>query len=619
MKTIDARQSYFPLLRRTQLLPGESLVSLLERLTLLNYYRSSRILHRICHWRLKAPANEDDLTRPKWVDTFLQLADLTHISPEELYAASLHRFAPCLTLPQQSPVTIPWIGSTSKAMLTTNLSQKYLRFVLAAQYCPRCLKAAAYHRLNWTPTAAAICLEHHCLLFHRCPQCHKRISIQEIIRRHCSICQADLSAAEPISVDTDELGIQSQRLIQSCLAGENITELPGMGGLPSQHPAVLFHLLESLSRRLLICRKDWPSMPVPLDGLNIHITPTLHRVQTLTPEEYFYLLRAAFAGFANWPEGLFLFLDAYCGDYSPTQTSERRDKRLRLIRQDWFQPTWITPEFEFAQQRFVDYLLVRDPPQLRCLAKQLQNTEWFIEQTGLWSGEHAASALELSIQSMKRLALENCLWSHSKIVFPVFERSKILSLRQKWQSGWPLSDASQWLGLHPSTVRKLVDVGLLIAVNELETSSPELILDRCSVEAFFDQVARQLKPYLKGHRALISLEKTAQLLSVLGIDQVDLLWGVRLGILPAYQLKSTLPHLGCLGFVKKTAFTLCDLLFAQRGWISDRQFALEKKMSLHQVLTWIQKLSITPEVAALSHRYYDQQLLEHYWQNLAPP
>jgi hypothetical protein len=99
MKTIDALQSSFPLLRRTQLLPGESLVSLLERLTLLNYYPTRLTLDHICRHRLKIPADKDDLTRPKWAETFQQLSDLTKISPEALYAASLHRFAPCLTLP----------------------------------------------------------------------------------------------------------------------------------------------------------------------------------------------------------------------------------------------------------------------------------------------------------------------------------------------------------------------------------------------------------------------------------------------------------------------------------------------------------------------------------------
>ncbi len=127
------------LLRRTQLLPGKSLASVLERLTQLNYYPSARTLQQICRNCLEAPANQDELRLPRWVETFLQLADLTHIAPEELFAASDHRFAPFLTSPQQPPVEIPWTGLTSKAISTSNLAQGRLRSPSAVQYCPHCL------------------------------------------------------------------------------------------------------------------------------------------------------------------------------------------------------------------------------------------------------------------------------------------------------------------------------------------------------------------------------------------------------------------------------------------------------------------------------------------------
>jgi hypothetical protein len=618
MKPIHTLQPSLLLLRRTPLLPGESLVSLLERLAQLNYYPSPLTLDHICRQRLKPPANKDDLARPKWAETFLQLSDLTKISPDGLYAASIHRFAPCLTLPQHPPVEIPWIGATSKAMLPTNLAQAHLRFTLAAQYCPQCLKTAAYHHLIWTPVSAAICLEHHCLLVRRCPQCQKRISIQEIVRQRCRVCQMDLSAVESISVEGDELGIQSQQLIQSCLAGADVTELPGMGSLPSRHPAVIYYFLQNLSRRLLICWKDWPALPTPLDGLADHIAAPIHTSLTLPPEWIFYLQRAAFACATNWPQGIFHFLDAFSGNYSSNSTDTSREKRLKQIRQDWFQPAWKSSEFEFTQQCFVDYLLTRGLPLLRFLAVRLQNTEWFIERTGLWSEERTARFLELSIQSLRRMTLKNCLWPQSISAFPLFEHSKILSLHQKWQSGWSLSEASQWLGLHPSVVGKLVDAGFFTKVNEPASTSHDPVLDRYSVEDFFRQVACQLTPYLKNHQALINLEKAANILSTLGIDQVDLLRGVLLGSLPAYKPQLILPHLGDLCFLRKTLFSLSALILSQRGLITDCQFAREKKKPYLLIFAWIQKLSIEPEFAHWPHQYYDQQLLEHHWANGAP-
>lgn len=397
------------LLRRTQLLPGESLVSLLERLTLLNYYPSPRILQRICCQRLEAPVSQDDLSHPKWVETFLRLADLTHISPEELFAASDHHFAPALALPLHPPAEIPWIGSISKAMLPLNLAWGRLYSSLSAQYCPRCLKTAAYHRSIWAPIAAAICLEHHCLLVNRCPQCKKRLSIQEIVRHRCRACQADLCATEPIAVEGNELGIRSQQLIQSWLAVADVTALSDEDGLPSKPPAVLYHLLENLSRHLLNCWKEWPSLPPPLDGLADHIVAPVHRLQTMTPEGIFHLHKAAFTGVQDWPNGLFRFLDAYCGGCSLDP-----GKRLQPFRRDWFQPARSNPDFEFLQQGFVSYLLDRRIPLPVSWVEIYQSVSWFVEQTGLWSAERTAQILGISMlklqHSLSYGSLASCRW-----------------------------------------------------------------------------------------------------------------------------------------------------------------------------------------------------------------
>jgi hypothetical protein len=580
MKPTHTIQSSPPLLRRTQLLPGESLVSLLERLTQLNYYPSPCTLSRICRQHLEAPANQDDLARPNWVETFLQLADLTLISPEELYAASDHHFAPVLAPPQQPPVEIPWIGSTSKAMLTPNLVRECLRSASTAQYCPRCLKTAAYHRLSWTPASAAICLEHHCLLVHRCPQCQKRISIQEIVRRRCRVCQADLGAAEPISVEGNELGIQSQQLVQSCFAGAEVTELPGMGSLPSRYPAVLYRILENLSRRLLMCWKDWPALPAPLDGLADHIAAPIHKLQTLTPEGIFYLQKAAFTCVTNWPDGLFLFLDAYSGNYSPTQTPANRANRLRLFRHDWFQPAWSNPGIEFVQQGFVNYLLARNVPLSGSLVEQFKKVAWFAEQTGLWSEEQVALALDLSDQELHRFlshrSLNPCLLPRPQTRVPLFERDKVLTLKQKWALGWSVSDAGSWLGLYDWDVLELAKRGVLAVVDRPDGDEAHWLLSRQSVETFFERVAIQLELFQGDRHNLACLDGTACITASLGVNRVALLLGVADGFLPALKRKPQIQSLGRIYFLKSLVYSLPDLCYARRGWVAGHMFAQER-------------------------------------------
>lgn len=606
MSNVHTGQSSPALLRRTQLFPGESLASLLERLTLLNYYSSSRILSRICRDCLESPASQDDLAFPKWVETFLQLADLTQVSPEELYAASDHRFAPFLTPPQQLPVEIPWIESISKAMLIPNLARGRVRSASAAQYCPRCLKSAAYHRLSWVPVASTICLEHGCLLTSQCHRCHRPISIQEITRHRCRDCLADLSAADAVSVEGDELGILSQRAIQSWLVREYVTELPG---LPSQHPAVLYCFLEYLSRRLLNHKKDWSSLPAPLDGLNTLVVPSVYWSQSLTPDGVFHLLKAAFTGVTSWPNGLFQFLDAYCG--TPPLNDEQR---LHSFQRDWFQPAWKNSNFEFLQQGYVNYLLARKLPIPVSLAERYQHVEWFIEQTGLWSEERTAQTLSVSAQklheSLSYGSMASCRWPRSRERVPLFERDKVLVLKQKWMLGWSISEASCWLGLSARDVIELVKRGILVVVHKPEANETHWVLSRQSVECFFEKVVARLELFQGNRRDLACLEEAASETACLGMDPVTLLLGVIDGYLPAFKRDPEVPSLGYTCFLRKSAWHLPDLCYARRGWVSGHLFAQEKGFPHHLVFEWMESGFLKP-VRVFGHtRYFVRQDLE---------
>jgi len=596
------------LLRRTQLLPGESLVSLLERLTQLNYYPSARLLSAICRDLLEEPADQDDLALPKWAETFLKLADLTHLSPESLYAASNHRFAPYLALPRQPPVEIPWIGGETKAMLTPNLAWERLRSVSAAQYCPHCLKTSDYHRLSWIPTAAAICLEHRCLLVSQCPGCHKRLSIQEIVRQACRGCQADLCAMETISVEGDELGLRSQQLIQSWLAVADVTGQPGEDGLPTQPPAVLYHLLENLARRLLNGWKEWSFLPSPLDGLAEHIAAPVHRMQTMTPEGIFRLHKAAFTGLRDWPNGLFRFLDAYCcGSPDP-------GKRLLPFRRDWFQPAWSDSDYQFVLQGFISYLLDRRIPLPVSWVEHYQTVPWFVEQTGLWSAERTAQVLAISMlklmNSLSYGSLASCRWPPSRANVPLFERDKVLALKHKWTLGWTVSEAGSWLGLCERDVIALVKRGVLAITGHPNEDQAHWLLSRLSVEDFFVEVAARLVLYRGDRRDLLPLSEAASYTACLGMDCVTLLQGVADGFLPAYKRDPEVPSLGFTCFIEKSVWHLPDLCYTRHGWVSGHTFAQEKGFSHHLVFEWVEAGLIQP-VQVFGHtRYFLRRDLE---------
>lgn len=106
--------------------------------------------------------------------------------------------------------------------------------------------------------------------------------------------------------------------------------------------------------------------------------PSSYWSQILTPDGLFRLLRAAFTGVTNWPNGLFRFLDAFCG-----VTPLNDVQRLHSFQRDWFQPAWKIPSLEFLQQGYVGYLLARNLPLPFSLVKRYQHVAWFSEQTGL--------------------------------------------------------------------------------------------------------------------------------------------------------------------------------------------------------------------------------------------
>jgi len=612
MNPIHTLQLSPSLLRRTQLLLDESLVSLLERLIHLNYYPSLCTLVNICHDRLETPAKRDDLARPQRAETFLRLADLTQVSPEALFAASDHRFAPFLTLPQNHCLEIPWIDSTSKTVLPHNLPPGRLHSVLTAQFCPRCLKIAPYHRATWIPTTVTICLEHHCLLVNKCPRCKKRISIQEIVRRQCRACLADLSEASYRSVKDDTLGVLSQQTIQAWLAGADITESPGECSLPSQHPVVLYRFLENLSRHLLNHGKVWPSLLAPLDGLHRHIRAPVHQLTQLSPNGIFHLQKAAFTGIANWPHGLFKYLDAFCYEKTSSKKPAKRFKHLEKIQQDWFRSMWNVPDFEFMRQGFVSYLLLRSIPIPSHLVKQFANVAWFVDLTGLWPEELTAQTLNVPVQELLRCSsVTTCRWPRSQNKTPLlFEREKVLALKQKWLLGWSLSEVSSWLGLNNQDVIELVKRGELTYANGSDAGDIHGELSCQSVKNFFNRVTTPLKLFQGSCNDLVRLYEAVRLTSCFQVDCVTLLQGVADGSFPAFKRRDKIRALWDLYFLEALVVKLPDLCFARRGWVEGLKFAQEKGLPPQLLVEWIGAGLIKPEVTFRQRRYFVRKNLE---------
>ncbi len=348
-----------PLLRRTRLMPSESLSSLLERLALRNYYPGVRTITQICDQQRKLSLDRDNLACPNRMETFVQIAQLTGIAPEALFNASPHRFAPLLTSYQQ--IQVDWIEEVPKTILSPTNAQNYLHPISVAQYCPVCLKVSAYHHLDWIPVATTMCPEHLCLLVKACPRCGAHLSVQEVVRRRCRACWADLCTAQAGSVAEDVLSVCAQRILR-CWFLEKIPDPQWLFrcGFPTATPSSLYHLLENLLKQILTCQKEWSILPDPFNSLAKQVSSRTRCLHRLSPKQIYSLYKVAFTGLMNWPQGLFQVLDAYGGYFLPHLTASTRLQRLEQIQQEWALPAWQERDYDFLQEAFASYLQMRN-------------------------------------------------------------------------------------------------------------------------------------------------------------------------------------------------------------------------------------------------------------------
>lgn len=577
-----------PLLRRTKLLPGETLPSLLERLTRLNYYDHPGVISQICQDADNSPGR-DYLSRPKRSETFAQLTRLTGIASEKLFAASAHRFAPILTAPGQKKTFLLWPDGQSRQIATNGIVGRRIRSPSAAQFCPLCLNESAYQRQSWVPVASAICLQHQCLLIHRCPDCDKKVTVSEIIADQCFGCRGKLSSTLPISVTEDEPGILSQQVIQSWLTVAPAPTLSPGYVLPTQDAHVLFHLLRVFCRGLLACQEDWPRLPPPLSGLSQEGQEMINARKILSPHSAYFLYRAAFQAVVNWPHGFYKFLDAYSQRTPEAQTSPTPHRRLGILWLNWISTAWQRPELEFVHQALADYFVCRRIPMPRRLDVSERGRDTF-SQNG---------------------PLGQCMAPKIRSRFSVSCCDKALTVKEEWAEGLSLADAARWLGLQTKDALDLVDRRELKLSHGQRDGNPEdWRLERHSLVTFFQAIDSQLELYRDDPHALVCLYDAFCRTAWSGLDIPTLLKGIADGVLPGYKLAPSLDCLAEVCFLDPIVPKLPDLIYAQRGWVRDFAFTRQKGLKMHTIDKWMRRGLLEPVATFEYLQYFDVQSIE---------
>lgn len=343
------------LIRRTSIMANESLPSLLRRLADLNCYDPYSTLTQLIKERSHC---KDKIELPRQAVTYREITALTRIPISEIHTSSAHFFAEVLT-PPDSAIDCLNIDNRAFPLLSQAYAAKQLRPLHASQFCPKCLKESAHHRLIWMPIAVSACLQHGCLLVNHCPTCQSNITIQSIVEAQCSKCYTHLSLAESVVLYGDEWGVFSQYLIQAWLTQKAVTH-PAIAPLLEKTSRILYRVVDGLQwTARILARTNWPYLHYSTKMSQLNKKQFQHKaVGSTTPYESYCLYATACKAIVNWPNGFYDFLEAYSAQIKKTAPSGGGPKAdLGNLYVQWLQEYWQHPAFRFVHKAFEDYFI----------------------------------------------------------------------------------------------------------------------------------------------------------------------------------------------------------------------------------------------------------------------
>lgn len=528
---------------RSPLLPGESLVSLLIRLSLLNGYHLPSTVISIGQERL---AKKDVLTRPIHTETYEMLQHLTKLTASILYQATPHIFAGSLTLPGDKVMTVKLPDGITAPLLPAEL-HRHLWSTHRVTYCPHCLKQAKYHRLVWLAWAVNACPEHCCLLVKGCQACQSSLRVEDIVRGRCPKCQFELTQAVAVNVSQDAFGLFTQATLVAWFGTdleENIAPEASPSGMqakwsqwtasmPQQPRPVLYRLVTGIQRALLGLNPDW-SFWHRVDGICLSHSGSSDRrvsLHAMTTETAYLLFATAFKAIVNWPDGFYAFLDAYQGRHGGSVTHNFPQDFGALYRL-CLAGCWSSRHFQFVQNAF-DHYLVANYPLTESLfsSHRYWTTPQLAGRLPCMPSDEATERLQVTPHILNRLLslmflanYQGAIVRHSRQKPNFICRSEVLALQQRWQVGLPQEDVVRLLGVPISILLDLMDAGMLTATSNPNGKCDNLIFSQRPVMKLLESLIygarsiREIEPYARpfgelaqilprfGYRAAVVME-----------------------------------------------------------------------------------------------------------------
>ena len=616
-----AYMRHLTLLVRTPIQPDESLQSLLTRLSRLNDYDVPDTLFQLLQeGASRQQILKDRIALPRRIEMHQRLEVLTGISIPDLYAASAHRFATILTPPNISIDLLEISEGISLPLLVWSLAAKQLRPASAGQFCPLCLRNAAYHRLIWLPIAVSACLEHSCLLIDRCQRCEKKMSIREIVEMQCRKCKGILAESEVLPLGNDA-GLASQCVIQSWFL--NNTTPDAAPPLPEAQPRVLYRVLDGLQwATRMLAWTEWSHLH-RIDG-----NPQMAMLQPgegqnkITPCDSYRLYTTAFKGITNWPEGFYEFLRAYRMQQSGKFLNGGPKADLGNLYTQWLQDYWQHPAFEFVHKAFEHYFVAT-----YSLSSAVARTNLCQENTGMTeqlsdvSIAEAARLLGVTPKMIDillrtgRLTLQ-LSGSTGKQTHRFMNRTQVLELRSQWNEFVNRAEAAEWLGITEHMVIDLVNVGLLVAERTPREGYPHWAFHKSALVDCIEKVLKRVESCVPDKTdekdSFVDLIGAARMLFVVGLNAASVLSYVAEGKLRAYFSSNRDPKLTSLLFDRSDIQQCIQSVKLENGWVSREDVTKLLKVKDITLARWVKVGLISSPIVCGSAQYFDRETIEEF-------
>lgn len=613
-------QKQYELLGHPPLLAGESLASFLIRVSNSNFYPEPNILTDLV-LSDDAERLEDNLRIPESADTFDCLSALTLVNPHNLCLASAHTFADILTPPNYPIKILRLSDNTPVHLLSRSIAQKSLRAESAGQFCPKCLNQSSYHRLIWTPTVTSVCLHHECLLLDRCYECSKQVTVRDIVMAKCSGCGADLKYAK--SVQVDEFGLLSQRVIQAWLSG-CAPALPE-NFIPEQLPRVLYRVIEGLRfTAQKLAASGWPGLHTlasqPADPMTSYAAGS----SALATYQSYCVYTTAFKGLVNWPTEFYKFLDAQSSWASDGLHRSRIQEDLGSLYTLWLELHWGRHSaFAFVQNAFDEYIaehygLVKSVAHLECLRRRPDLAEKF----SYLSINQAAETTGVSIVTIQRLINTGKLAVHTVYDDKNYVKDELVNiadltrLHDHLKCLLNLEEVTQVLGVSKDVVLDMIKIGLFSVEQRAPKGISHWKLRDRGLQDFVSKLKNNTRAgasnELDTKFTTMTLVTASQKLAVVGLNAVSILQRVAEGKLRAYYNPYKSFRFGDLLFDPYDIQACVSEVKCENNWIERSEVNKRSKVKDSILEKWIQAQLLSPVAIHAGVQYFDKDEVERF-------